>query len=156
MEKMLVTWQEIEHHHAEQGSDWFWALGVIAVSSALTAVLFSNFLFAILILVAAATMVIVAKRAPKLVTFSITDRGVRIDDELYPYDHVLAFWVGEGENGEPTLFLDTTRMTNPDLIIPLSPDVDMDEVRTFLLERKIEEREMREPLSHRILEFFGF
>ena len=64
-----ITWRAEEHRHVERGSDWYWALGVIAVSSAVTAVLFNNILFALLIVVAAATLGMIASRPPAIADF---------------------------------------------------------------------------------------
>jgi hypothetical protein len=156
MEQIALEWTTEEHHHAEPGSDWFWALGIIAVSTALTAVLFSNFLFALLILVAAATMTVVAKRPPKTVSFALSGRGIWVDEKLYPYSSIRAFWIEQGENGIGTLFVDTDHISNPDLIIPIPTNISESAVREYLLENNVVEEEMREPLSHRMMEFFGF
>lgn len=157
MEKRAaITWEAVEHHHAERGSDWYWALGIVAVSTALTALLFGNFLFALLIVVAAGTMALVAMREPKVVEFALTDRGIRADDVLYPFKSINAFWVDQTEEEGHVLFVDTARITNPDLIVPLGEAVDPEDVREFLLAHDIPEVEMQEPVSHRLLEFFGF
>ena len=77
-----LRWSAYEHEHIERGSDWFWALGVIAVSAAITSVLFGNVLFAILILVAAMTIGLVAQRPPELHEFEITEKGIRIGQTI--------------------------------------------------------------------------
>lgn len=148
-----LRWSAYEHEHVERESDWFWALGIIAVCAALTSLLFSNVLFAILILLAAYVIALIARTPPEPHEIEITDRGIRTGDTMHRYDEVLAFWI-DTERDEPHLLIDTTKVLSPNIIIPLT-GIDAASVRAFLLEH-CEEREMTEPVSHRILEFFGF
>ncbi|PIR82503.1 hypothetical protein COU20_01735 [Candidatus Kaiserbacteria bacterium CG10_big_fil_rev_8_21_14_0_10_59_10] len=148
-----LRWSAYEHEHIERGSDWFWALGIIAVCAALTSILFNNILFALLILVAATTLGLLANRPPELHEFEISERGIRVANTLHSYDEIIAFWVDEESANAPLLLVDTVKFMSPNLIIPLD-GVEPAEVRNYLRERA-EERPMQEPLSHRILEFFG-
>jgi hypothetical protein len=148
-----LRWEAYEHEHVERGSDWYWALGIIAVCAAVTAILFSNFLFAVLILVAAFTIGIIARQPPELHEFELGDKGIRIGKTLHPYDTVISFWVDD-ELEEPLLLVDTTTFMAPNLVIPIG-DMNPDDIRAFLRERA-EEVPMKEPLAHKIIEFFGF
>src|SRR3989344_8977345 len=99
-----IRWSAYEHEHIERSGDWFWALGIIAVSAALTSILFGNVLFAILILVAAFVLNLIARQPPALHDFEISDRGIRVSGELHSYEEILAFWV-ETETGDQPLLL---------------------------------------------------
>lgn len=153
MPETTLRWSAYEHEHVERESDWFWALGIIAACAALTSILFSNILFAILILLAACVIALIARTPPELHEIEITERGVRTGSTMHKYDEILAFWI-DMDREVPHLLIDTTKVLSPNLIIPLS-GVEAGEVRAYLLEHA-EEREMVEPLGHRILEFFGF
>jgi|SRR3989338_5429890 len=149
-----LRWSAYEHEHIERGSDWFWALGILAVCAALTSILFSNVLFAIVLLAAAVAIGLVAHTPPRLMEFELSDRGIRVGGQLHRYDHIIAFWVeDEHEHVPPLLLVDTTKFMSPNLIIPIE-EINPAEVREFLRER-VEERPMKEPASHKILEFFG-
>lgn len=149
-----LRWQAYEHEHIERGSDWFWALGIIAISGAITSVLFGNVLFAILITVAAGTIGLLATRPPELHDFEISERGILTGPHLHTYDSILAFWIQEEKASQPLLLVDTTKPLSPNLVIPLG-DIDPHEVRDLLRDH-VEEVPMKEPLAHKILEFFGF
>ncbi len=149
-----LQWSAYEHEHIERASDWFWALGVIAICSAITSILFGNFLFALLIVVAAGVVALMAMTPPELHTFEISERGIRVGDVMHRYDEILSFWVEEDGDAGPTLLVDTTKFMSPNLVIPLD-DMDPGAVRAFLVER-VTETPMKEPLAHKILEFFGF
>ena len=148
-----IRWQAYEHEHIERGRDWYWALGIIAVCAALISVLFGNSLFGILILVAAATLGLLAKTTPSLIEFELTERGIRVGDVLHRYEEVISFWVEEHDVNPPILLVDTVKWLSPNLVIPIE-GVDPREVRAFLSERA-EEIPMKESAAHKILEFFG-
>lgn len=148
-----INWSGYEHQHEERSSDWFWALGIIATSAAITSILFANFLFALLIIVAATTLGILATKEPEIVEFVLSDKGMTVGDTFYAYADIRAFWVEEDEE-ETTLLVDTLKAMAPHLVIPIN-DVSADEVRDMLKEF-VEEEELAEPISHKILELLGF
>ncbi len=148
-----LRWSAYEHDHIERGSDWYWALGVAAACIALTSILFHNVLFAVLILLAAATIGMQARRPPEEVEFELSHRGIRVGGTMHLFEEVLAFWVEDHDVPRPLLLVDTTKFMSPNLIIPIE-DIDPHDVRAFLRER-VEERPMKEPVAHKVLEFFG-
>jgi len=150
----VLHWSAYEHEHFERNGDWYWALGIAAVSIAIASVLLSNLLFGILILVAAATIALLSREAPEIARIEISERGIRINDTLHRFRDILAFWVeDEHESSRPILLVDTTKLLSPNLIIPIE-EVDPRLVRSFLKER-ITERHMKEPIGHKVLEFLG-
>ena len=151
--KTVLTWSAYEHDHIERETDWYWALGVAAVCIALTAIIFHDALFGLLILLAAATIAMLARQAPPLTTFEISDRGIRVGHDLHRFDDIIAFWIDE-QATPPLLLVDTTKPLAPNLIMPLH-DIHHDAVRDFLLIH-CEEVPMKEPLSHKIFAALGF
>ncbi|QQG37995.1 MAG: hypothetical protein HYS26_00355 [Candidatus Kaiserbacteria bacterium] len=148
-----IRWQAYEHEHIERNRDWFVALGIAAVSIALISALLGNILFGILILVAAVTLAVLAKSPPPLVQFEVSDRGIRVAGTMHKYEEIIAFWVEDHDVHPPVLLVDTIKWLSPNLVIPIE-GVDHRQVRAFLAER-CEEKPMKEPISHKILEFFG-
>ncbi len=153
-EGQTLRWEAYEHEFIERGSDWFWALAVVAGCIALAAILFQNVLFAVLIILAATLVGMLANVPPDIVEFEISDRGIRVDKELHRYDEILAFWVEDEQENQPLLLVDTTKFMSPNLVIPIE-EIDPGTVRDYLKARS-KEVPMREPISHKILEFFGF
>ena len=150
---VVLRWNAYEHEHVERGTEWFWALGIAAVCAALTAVLLSDILFGVLILVAACTIALLARHAPDVSTFEISVKGVRVNNALHRYDEIISFWVEDEHDGHPLLLIDTTKFMSPNLIIPIH-DIEPGLVRAFLLEHA-HEVHMKEPIAHKVLEFFG-
>ena len=149
----ILRWSAYEHEYVERSVDWFWALGIVAVSVAITSILFSNLLFAILIIVAAVTIGIIARTPPELVEFELSERGIRVAGTLHRYNDIISFWVEDEDGAEPLLLVDTIKFMSPNLIIPIE-NIDPHEVRAYL-RAYVEEVPMKEPVSHKILEFFG-
>ena len=150
---MTLRWGAYEHEHVERGGDWYWALGIIAICCATVSVLFGNVLFAILIIFAAFLFALLARTPPEFVHFEVSARGVRVADVLHRYDEIISFWVEDEDGKEPLLLIDTTKPLSPNLVIPIR-EVDPHAVR-LLLQKHTKEVPMREPLSHKVVEFFG-
>ena len=149
----VIRWRAYEHEHIERSADWYWALGIVATCVALTSILFSNVLFAVLIVVAALTIGLLARTTPELMEFEISSRGIRVGNTLHRYHEIISFWVEDEHDATPLLLVDTTKFMSPNLIIPIE-HIDPHIVRAYLLER-VPEVPMKEPVSHKILEFFG-
>jgi hypothetical protein len=154
-QRNVLRWSAYEHEFVERGADWFWALGIIAVCGAALCVLFHDTLFGILILVAAVAFALLANTPPTLATFELSDRGLRINGILHRYDEIISFWVEDEHHHvhRPLLLVDTTKIMAPNFIIPIE-GIDPHTVRAFLKKRS-NEIPMKEPLPHKIVEFFG-
>jgi len=152
-QRTVLRWSAFEHEHVPRGRDWYLALGIVAVSAAITSILFHDVLFAVLILIAAGTLAMLANVPPEIVRFEISDRGIRAGDTMHRFEEVISFWVEEEGRERPLLLVDTTKFMSPNLIIPLE-NIDPHTVREFL-RQYTEEVPMKEPLAHKILEFFG-
>ncbi len=101
--KNTIRWQGYEYTHHKKSSDWFWVLGIVALSSAVVAIVFANILFALFILIGAFTLALFATKNPHLIHFEINKRGVAIDNTLYPFTTLESFWIDEDEHGHLTL-----------------------------------------------------
>ncbi len=149
-----ISWEAPEHRHIEKTSDWYWVLGIIAISASVVSIILNNVLFSIVILLAATTMIVFGHRKPKMVSFEISVRGVRINEDLHPYDTLHAYSVDEEAPEGPQLILKSKHTFMPLIIIPLPYDY-IDDIEAILGLRLLEVH-MHEPLSHRLLEAFGF
>jgi len=150
----VLRWSAYEHEHIERTADWYWALGIVTVSIVIISVLLHDALFAVIIVIAAFTIILVARAPQKIAEFEISDRGIRIDKILHRYNEIISFWVEDEVGERPLLLVDTTKWSSPNLIIPIE-HIEPALVRAYLQERAAE-KHMREPLPHQILEFFGF
>lgn len=151
--KTLLSWEAKEFHYQNKTSDWFWALGVLGITSAIASFIFGNVLFGILLLIATFVITLFATKHPQDVLFEISDRGVRIGEKLYPYQNLHSFWV-EDEGEQATLLLAAKRNLASLIVIPIET-VSPYQVRTALADF-LEEEEHDLPLADRFFERLGF
>lgn len=156
MEPVLrgISWEAPQHHHVEKGNDWFIALFIIVIALVTAAIIFDNVLFALLLGLAGGALAISAARRPAIVPYSVTVRGIKVEDELFPFAALKSFHLDEEDPRGPQLLVKTVRKTTPLLVLPIPRD-HVDDIEGILKE-KLPEEEIHEPLGLKILELFGF
>ena len=153
MPDLSLKWSAPEYHQYTRSVDWFWAVGIITVSIAVLAFIFGNALFGILIVLSAGILIFYAVRAPEDVNYEINNRGIVVGKELYPYLTIESFWI-ETRNGDPKIILKSKKAVMPYIIIPVHDD-SVDDI-SAVLHQFLEEKELQEPASHKIMEYLGF
>lgn len=148
-----LHWQAYEYEHIERSPDWFWAVGIISVAIAITAIIFNNVLFAILVLLAAFTLSLYASREPELMDIVLDEKGVHIDKYFYPYAHLESFWIDESGKASKIL-LKSQKLIMPYIVVPID-EIDPEKVRTFL-RFELPEVPHSEPALQKMLEYLGF
>lgn len=156
MAKGPFIWETHEYYFQEKTSDWFWAVGIIAVSIAVISIIFGNIVFALLILTGSFSMAIFAARVPQMVRFEINKTGVIIDKTLYPYGTLDSFWVEDNTHigHHSRLFIKSRKLVVPMIAIPLD-GMPPEEIRDFLLDHILEDHHV-EPFGDRLLSYLGF
>jgi hypothetical protein len=150
-DQQKISWQADEYRYRERGRDWFIVVGIIAAALAVASILFDNLLFAILILVAASALIIQAIKIPRRIVFELNERGILVDDKLYPYNTLESF--GIDEEPAPKLLAKSKKVLMPLIGIPIDHD-QIEPIRAFLKERLAEE-DLEEPVLHKLIEHFG-
>jgi hypothetical protein len=140
----LFEWHGKEYASEEKGADWYWALGIVAAALAIVCVLFANILLALVVIAAATAVALQSARRPRIHRFAITEGGVIIDNDLYPYENMLHFSVLEyaDETMPPSLSIKTKHVLAPHLLIPIigyDPVVIYDYIAFHLPEGKHDE-----------------
>ncbi len=155
MEQSQLEWKALEYEYMHKSPDWFWALGIIAIAAAANSIIFSNILFAIVILIGAFTLGIHSVKRRNTIYFKINTRGIVINKKLYPFTALESFWVEyDDEHVQPKLLIKSKKLLAPHIVIPIE-EISPLEVRDFLLDY-LEEEEDSESLAQKIVEFFGF
>ena len=151
--KPLISWDAHEHVHTEKNNDWYWAVGIITITAAALAFIFNNFIFGIFIIVGSFALVIHSSKKPRVIHCEINDRGVIINDTLYPFLTLESFWIDA--HIRPAKIIIKSHKTFMPFIIIYIDEVDPEEVRDILL-NYISETEHHEPISQKLLEMLGF
>lgn len=152
----LLAWEGREYDHNPKSTDWYWALGIIAVASTIVAILFGNYLLAVLIVIATAALALHAAKEPPLHRFQLVERGILIGDELHPFERMISFSVLEDIEGElpPMISIKTESWLSPHLIIPLE-GVDADMVYAYFLHH-VDEDEHHHTFTDLVAAWLGF
>jgi hypothetical protein len=149
-----ITWEAPQHHHVEKGNDWFFALLIIVAALVTVAILFKDYMFALLIGVAGGVLAMAAAKRPAIVPYGVSVRGVKVEGRLYPYANLLSYHIDEEDPRGPKLFLRTEKKMLPLLVLPL-PEDHIDDIDHILKDRLPEEK-LEEPFMLMVLELFGF
>ena len=148
-----ISWQAPEYFYTEKTSDWYWIVGIISITIAITSIVFNNILFALLILIGSFTLCLYASRKPNIITIKINDKGIMIGDLFYFYELLNSFWIEEKEL-HPRLILKSKKKLSTHIVAILG-NVSGEEIREKLQKNLVEEQ-MSEPFLEKLLIYFGF
>lgn len=117
----IYEWQAMEYPARSRGSDWYWALGILAIAACIVCILFNDILLGLVILAGSSAIALQAFRPHREHTFTITEEGVSIDSALYLYSSMRDFSVLEYLDTElpPALSIYTNHILAPHLLIPI-------------------------------------
>ena len=155
-----LQWSALEYEEKERSKDWFWAFGIIIVTSSIASVIYSNYFLAVLLVLSGVLLGFFAIKKPDEISYELTDKGLKILDRLYPYKNIKSFWVQMGSftaNRElkSKLFIKSERAFMPVISIHIE-DALANQIRSILLDKNVLEAEMKEHVSEKIMEILGF
>jgi len=131
-------WETLEYEHYEKSPRWFWTVGMGGAVLILFAVLTTNFLFAILLLLATFTLLLHGHQPPDKITISMGRHGVQVRHLIYPFKNLRSFWVHDQLLAKK-ITLRSKKAFMPYLHLPLPDNLDHEAIRLFLLEHLPEE-----------------
>jgi hypothetical protein len=144
---ILHEWTIQEYDQHERGVMWYIVLGTLAVLFIAYGIFSGNFLFALIIILAAVIIFLQSHQTPLQVLFSITELGVVVGSRFYPYSDFKDFYLIYQPPEVKTLFIIPQQVYRPMLRIPLL-DKNPVEIRHTLREFLPEDTEKEaEPFS---------
>lgn len=166
-EKNFIQWQVPEYQKHKRGRNWY-VLATIFVLFALFFSFFnisswqlvflgakSNFLFAIIILMSVAIMIIHDSQEPRMVNVKLGPDGIQIGNRFYDYDEITRFCVlYKPKQSVKNLYLEFSNKMLPRLSVPLRRQDPLN-VRNYLV-RYLEEDldRVAPPLSEGLTKLF--
>jgi len=148
-----LNWSALEYEEKERSSDWFWALGIIVVTSSVAAVIFGNYFFAALLVLSGILLGFFSTKKPDTIFYELNNKGLKIGNRIYPYENIKSFWVQK--EIKPLLFIHTERIFMPIITIPIN-ETFAEDVYFIMTSKNIAEVEMKEHPSEKIMEALGF
>lgn len=89
--EVVIEWQASEYIHYEKGIVWFIVLAAVTLCGVGLAILFRQWFFALLIAVMGITLGIFAKRTPREVNYRMTQNGITIQGQAFPFSQFKSF-----------------------------------------------------------------
>lgn len=154
-ETISFFWETIEFEFKEKRKDWYWIVGVVALGLIITAIVIENYLFAFLVGMSAFLMINLAAKKPLSLSVEISEQGIKIYNEMYSYETLYSFWITYNKDDTPLLLLLSDRPVSPIISLTIDEDINLLELREYL-SQFIEEQEMKESLTDRIITKIGF
>lgn len=154
-ETIEFSWSVAEYEHRKKSTDWYWALGIIIIAGTVIAFIRGNFLFGFFILLGGFLIGILATKKPDIITVEITDEAFSVNKLIIKFTEIEAFWMYRNPFGTRKLILKTKKNFNTVVSLPISEDISISELRSFLSE-KIQEKELQETFTDILLERIGF
>lgn len=112
-----VHWQATEYIHHEKDVRWFAIFGLVVVALLVVSVwIMDAWTFAALIIVMAAALVVYIKRPPAVINYTLTRKGLYINDALKPFDEFKSFGVLR-DQGEYSIILIPRKRFQPALTV---------------------------------------
>lgn len=148
-----LIWSALEYEEKNRSSDWFWALGIIVVTSSIATIIFENYFFATLIILSGILLGFFAIKKPDTIIYELNQKGLTIRNRLYPYENIKSFWIQT--ELKPILFIHSERAFMPILSMPINETI-AEDIHSIMLSKNIAEVEMKEHASEKIMEALGF
>lgn len=148
------SWEGVEHEHMEKTTDWYWGLGIVIVTGIIIAIISGNYLLAVLLLLGGIMLGIYANDKPHPVTVEISERGIKLNKDLYLYETMESFWMYQDHKQRNQIIIVTGRKVLPQRIISLPETIPATEIRNYLL-KFITEKESKPNMIDVMAESFG-
>ncbi|NBV42507.1 hypothetical protein EBR96_07045 [bacterium] len=148
------TWEGAEYEHLEKTTDWYWGLGIVVVTGIVIAIISKNYLMVILLAVGGIMLAIYANDRPDPVHVEISERGIKLNQELYLFETIQSFWMYRDHKNHDQIIIVTGRKIMPQRIVSLPDDIPATELRSFLL-RFITEKEAKPTIIDTLAGSFG-
>jgi preprotein translocase subunit Sss1 len=130
--RILHSWRAPEFEVYEKSSRWYIIAGLFIIAMVAYALFTNGPIMAITFILIGIVGYIHLQKDPRVITFSITTKGVIADKEMYLYENINSFWIFYDPNHTKTISLHTKASMLPFIHIPLA-DEDPVHLRELLM-----------------------
>ncbi|MBT4335642.1 hypothetical protein HOD65_04210 [bacterium] len=145
--EILAKWNFQEFTQYERSKKWYFWIFVLIAFCLIYSIVTINFLFAVIIIIGTITFVLINRREPEQITFSITEDGIEVEDRYFPFEEISNFYIIYQPPEVKTLFINFKSATRPRMPIPLENQnpLDIRKLLTEYLEEDLDKED--EPIS---------
>lgn len=91
--KTIVNWEAREHIEYKKNAGWYVGLALVVIALGALAVFIKQWSFLLLVVVAAIALLTYTLRKPRMLHYSLSDKGLSEGNNLYSFDKFRAFGV---------------------------------------------------------------
>jgi len=129
-----IEWSAPEYSHRERDNDWFWAIGLITIVAFGIAIWLHNYVFAIFLFLAGASLILFTLRHPQNVNYVIETKGLAMGKDFYEWKNIKSFNMKHrDENDNPKLLIETGKYFLPIYTIPFEKEKETEIKEALLL-----------------------
>ncbi len=148
-----ISWSVLEFEEKERHPDWIWYAGLVFGIAAFFCFFYGNIFFGIFLCVAGTAVIYFAQRPPKMLTITLGEKELSVNDDVVPWERVTQFWIDESGKPDKLLLLVKGAVV-PIMALPMA-NVTADAVRTEVA-KHAPEAVIRESTGTKIAERLGF
>ena len=154
-ENIIINWMVPEYEAYERSKSWYIAASIIAVIVLIYALWTANFLFVVIIVLAATVIILNDNGNPENVGFAIADEGLIIGQKFIDFDELKNFSIiYKPRQNTKQIYFEFHNVLRPRLSIQLN-NMNPLKIRDILLNYLQEDLEREnEPFSERIGKLF--
>jgi hypothetical protein len=110
VEEEPVRWRATEYIHRHKGAGWFVIFSIVVVVAMAAAIfVMQSVTFAILVPVMAAALVVYAYRPPRVLDYTLSRKGLHVNDRLYSFSEFKGFGVIHDDDEYSVMLIPTKR-----------------------------------------------
>lgn len=95
----IVSWEAKEYIPREKNTGWYVGLVIVCLALVALSIFLNSWTFAILVVLSGVVLVLYSVRPPRVLRYSLTNKGLSEGNKIYSYDEYKSFGVlKEGEN----------------------------------------------------------
>jgi len=111
----LLSWEAEEFSQVERSWVWYLVGAIIALGLVVLAVLFRQWLLAIIVVLLALVLFQIVRAKPGKIEVKLTENGILAKGKFYPYQNFKSFGIVEGQN---RIEIDATKAFGRSLTLP--------------------------------------
>ena len=142
-ERVLLAWDFIEEKKP-RSYDKEVLLVVLGISGVILAIITKTYIFAMLLFIATGTGLLLSRRLPRKVSFSIREHSLTIGGRIQTFSEIFAFNIVDDPGEKSRLILKVKNILDGTIVIPLY-DHDSNTVKSHLRSRGLREETTLRP-----------
>lgn len=108
-DQTLLTWEAQEYIQREKNIGWYICLILVGLAFGALAFFYQSWTFLVLIILSVIALIIYSARPPRMIKYSLTNKGVMIGQRLHEYSSLKAFGVVQENQHYSIVFLPRKR-----------------------------------------------